>query len=68
VPVEYASKRSRLSIKFYKLLIYLAPLDGLFGASRLTLRVALKGDRRRCAASSNRYCLMSAVRITIDWL
>ena len=29
------------------------PRDGLFGASRLALRVALAGDRRRCAASSN---------------
>ena len=36
------------------MLIVLAPRDGLFGASRLTLRVALAGDRRRCAASSNR--------------
>jgi hypothetical protein len=32
----------------------LAPRDGLLGASRLALRVALAGDRRRCAASSNR--------------
>jgi hypothetical protein len=31
-----------------------APRDGLLGASRLALRVALAGDRRRCAASSNR--------------
>ena len=37
-----------------KLLIVWARRDGLFGASRLTLRVALAGDRRRCAASSNR--------------
>jgi hypothetical protein len=26
---------------------------GLLGAARLALRVALKGDRRRCATSSN---------------
>jgi hypothetical protein len=31
----------------------LAPRDGLLGAARLALRVALKGDRRRYAASSN---------------
>ena len=28
--------------------------------------VALKGDRRRCAASSNRTCFLSAVRISAD--
>jgi len=33
----------------------LARPAGLLGATRLALRVALKGDRRRCAASSNRF-------------
>jgi hypothetical protein len=32
----------------------MAPRDGLLGAARFALRVALAGDRRRCAASSNR--------------
>jgi hypothetical protein len=37
-----------------------------YSAFGLTLRVALAGDRRRCAASSNRACFMSAVRIDGD--
>jgi hypothetical protein len=34
-----------------------------YSAFGLTLRVALAGDRRRCAASSNRLYCLSAVRI-----
>jgi hypothetical protein len=47
-----ASERATADQQFID--IYLAHRDGLFGASRLTLRVALAGDRRRCPASSNR--------------
>jgi hypothetical protein len=46
------------------------PAEGLLGAARLALRVALKGDRRRrCApTSSNPLVCLSGVRMTFDWL
>jgi hypothetical protein len=36
---------------------FMAPWDGLLGATRFALRVALAGDHRRYAALSNRACL-----------
>src|SRR5579862_4862918 len=44
------------------------PAEGLLGAARLALRVALMGDQRRCATLSNPACFMSGVRIKSNWL